>query len=152
MLLKDIISIKPGTLIKGFKIKPFRNRSAIFNLDGWEITPEFEFECIQTIFYPLGYIPKQYKIYNSNELQVSDEEINELHQEDFWKYWDRSYFIKYNIGDPIGVHLGEYIICNGDELSNKGTSLYSKILLPSGDIGFLVFHSKNWKKKEMELV
>lgn len=152
MLLKDIISIKPGTLVKGFKIKPFRNRSAVFNLDGWDITPDFYFECIQTIFYPLGYIPKQYKIYNSNELQVSDEKINELHQEDFWKEWDRSYFIKYNIGDPIGIHLGEYIICNGDELSNKGTSLYSKILLPSGDIGFLVFHSKNWKKKEMELV
>jgi hypothetical protein len=152
MLLKDIISIKPGTLIKGFKIKPFRNRSAIFNLDGWEITPEFDFECIQTIFYPLGYIPEQYKIYNSNELQVSDEKINELRQEDFWKDWDHSYFIKYNIGDPIGIHLGEYIICDGDELSNKGTNLYSKILLPSGDIGFLVFHSKNWKKKEMELV
>jgi hypothetical protein len=152
MLLKDIISIKPGTLIKGFKIKPFRNRSAIFNLDGWEITPEFDFECIQTIFYPLGYIPEQYKIYNSNELQVSDEKINELRQEDFWKDWNHSYFIKYNIGDPIGIHLGEYIICDGDELSNKGTSLYSKILLPNGDIGFLVFHSKNWKKKEMELV
>ncbi len=152
MLLKDIISIKPGALIKGFKIKPFRNRSAIFNLDGWEITPDFYFECIQTIFYPLGYIPKQYKIYNSNELQISDEKINELRQEDFWKDWDHSYFIKYNIGDPIGIHLGEYIICHGDEFSNNCTSLYSKILLPSGDIGFLIFHSKNWKKKEMELV
>lgn len=152
MFLKDIISIKPGTLIKGLKIKPFRNRSATFSLNGWDLTNDFEFDCIQTIFYPMGYIPEQYRLYKADELQIDSRSIDSLHQEDFWKDWDHSCFVKYNIGDPIGVHLGEYIICKGDEVFLKGTSLYSKILMANGDIGFLVFHSKNWKKKELELV
>jgi len=152
MFLKDIISIKPGTLIKGFKIKPFRNRSATFKLDGWETPTEFDFDCIQTIFYPLAYVPGAYTLYKSHELQDGNLSINNILQEDFWRDWDRSYFIKYNIGDPVGIHLGEFIICEGDSVSLDGTNLYSKILIPSGDVGFLVFHSKNWKKKEMELV
>lgn len=167
MFVKEIINnIEPGTLIKGLRIEPFVGtiniahgvssnnapRIATLSVDGWDYpVPSFECAVIRTLFYLDSGKPSWVKSYSAAELK--EKTITKSIIKDPWSDWRGYNFIEFKKDLPIGVHLGEFIICRvGGSADRKFVNLYTKILLVDGTVGFLVFETEDRMRRRAELI
>jgi len=164
MLVKDIINIEKGRLISGLTVKPYLYNDELFdpkdkyprvaklNLDGWDYPePKFSCDVIRTIFYPSETKPSFVNPFTKD--QIKDIGINKCIIDDPWSYWGDYKFIEFIKGNPIGVHLSEFIIGACINKSKKNyINLYTKILLISGEIGYLALETEKKSKIEAELI
>ena len=167
MLVKDIIKIEKGTLIKGLTVKPYRYnnnlneefdpnnkntpRIATLNVDGWDY-PEskFHYPIVRTIFYPneskpsfvIPCVPEDIKKVGINNSMIKDP----------WNYWADYRFIEFKNGDPIGVHMSEFVFGYLNKNKKKYINFYTKILLISGEMGYLALETEDKNKIEAELI
>lgn len=159
MLIKNIVKIERGALIKGLTIKPFgdypdkgsRPRIATLNVDGWEYTdPSFECFTIRTIFYPDSKKPSWLKPLSSEK--INEVGINKCLVKDPWSQWSEYKFIEFKKDLPIGVHLGEFIIGQLSKNKKSYVNLYTKTLLINGEVGYLALETTNKRTVEAELI
>ena len=161
MLIKNIVKIERGTMIKGLTIKPFgdcvkpnetsRPRIATLNVDGWVYTnPNFECKSVRTIFYSHSSKPSWVEPVSSEMIDKFG--INKFLVEDPWMHWMDYKFIEFNKDEPIGVHLGEFIIGQLTKKRKSYVNFYTKILLINGDVGYLTLETENKRSIEAELI
>jgi hypothetical protein len=160
MFLKDLTVLKPGTLVKGLKLT---NTQRFFNVSGWKLNiskqlkPIFQEEPLTVLFYPQYSMPKHIRTISSEDLRDKLEEHIEKRIIDPWYEWENNRLIKYKLKEPIGIHLGEFIFSYYKtktlmgQISEKTLVVYSKMLLPSGEVGYFLFTAENWQTEEMEL-
>jgi len=163
MLIKNIVKIERGALIKGLTVKPFcreenqnnnngnRPRIATLNVDGW-VYPDPTFHCpvIRTIFYPQVSKPSWVKPVTEN--QINEVGINNCLISDPWNHWMEYKFVELKKDEPVGVHLGEFIIGKLTKTKKSYVNLYTKVLLINGEIGYLTLETENKSKLEAELI
>ena len=161
MLIKNIVKIERGTMIKGLTVKPFGDviqsnenshpRIATFNVDGW-LYPDPNFKCytIRTIFYPQSSKPSWVEPVSSETIEQVG--INKCLVEDPWSHWINYRFIEFNKDEPIGVHLGEFIIGQLVKKKKSYVNFYTKVLLINGEMGYLTLETENKSKIEAELI
>lgn len=165
MFIKEIIyDIEPGTLILGLKIERFVNdpenpvvetglspRIATLNMDGWVYPdPKSNYKTIRTLFYPHEKKPEQVKTYTKS--QIKERGFSKCLIADPWNKWREYEFVEFKKGEPIGVHLGEFILCYVGQKRNQYNNLYSKILLMNGSVGYIVFETEDRATKKAELI
>jgi hypothetical protein len=178
VLIKDIIAIKRGELIKGFTVEPFnfritpsgppptarsaaslghekfRPRIATMNIEGWSYPdPTFtQAECpeIRTLFYPASGIPSSLKPRLAESINRKD--LRRFVNKDLWWGWVDSEVIVFRPAAPIGVHLGEFIIGWVGKRSSLVNNLYTKVLLIDGRIGYIIFETEDRENSRAELI
>ena len=135
----------------------------MFNKNGWklklskQLKPIFKEEPLTVLFYPEYSMPKYITTISNEVLKDNLEGHIQKRIIDPWYEWDNNKLIKYYFNDPIGIHLGEFIFSYYKAktlmslISEKTLVVYSKILLPSGDIGYFLFTADDWQTEEMEL-
>ena len=154
MLLKEIISIKPGSFIKGirfldnmFPTIPHGGRRVTFLLNGWNIPLDLKDKdyAIRTPWFNCPDV----KYYNS--IEINDLLVGEKYKqlsEDFQSF-ECFCWAEFKINEPIGIHLGQY----GLSIDSYGNILfYTKILRNDGKVGFLALTTKNLEENELELL
>lgn len=165
MLIKDILKIEKGTLIKGLTVKPFKfekdkdskqininvPRVATLNVNGWEYpVPEFDFPVIRTIFYPEEKKPSY--IQPVTPERIKEVGINNCTIQDPWNYWSEYNFIEFKRNNPVGVHMSEFIIGHVNRKRKSYVNFYTKVLLITGEVGYLALETENKRKIEAELI
>ena len=160
MFLKDLVELKPGTLIKGLSLT---NTQRFFSVTEWKLNLSeqlkviFKNEPLTVLFYPEYSMPKHIHTVSKNILKDNLEEYVEKRIIDPWYDWDDNRLIEYKYNEPLGIHLGEFIFSYYksktlmSQISEKTLVVYSKMLLGSGDVGYFLFTAEDWQTQEMEL-
>ena len=163
MLIKDILGIKPGTYIKGFKslmnhhddnpdfFYQYDGRRVTFDLNGWDF-PEKSVNENYMIRTP-WYVDLPFPKYNKTQL------YDLLKTENYMSFKDEEYVSTYTswasfkFNEPIGIHLGTY--CLRMEIASNfqpPVAFYTKILRSTGEVGFICLITRNIKEKALELL
>lgn len=162
MLVKNIVKIEKGTLIKGLTVKPHQSydpknkkvdvpRIATLNIDGWEYPiPSFDCSVVRTLFYPESSIPSYVRPIRPEK--VKELGINKCLISDPWNNWAGYRFLDLHRDTPIGVHMSEFIFACISKRYTSYINLYTKVLLITGEIGYLTLETDNKSKIEAELV
>jgi hypothetical protein len=167
MLLKEMLKLEPGTLLQGFTVMPYVRgeegssivqpavlpRIVTLKPDGWSYPVEgYDLPVIRTLFYPAEHKPRKIKVRTSAE--ISRRGLENCKVADPWFNWGEHSPAEFHRGKPIGMHLGEFIIGRTGTKSkeNKETNLYSKVLLMTGQVGFLVFGTPDSATSPLELI
>lgn len=165
MLVKDIINIERGSLIKGLTVKPYMvyddlhqvgrkissPRVATFNLEGWSYPdPTFDCPVIRTIVYSDAVKPSWINPLTAEE--IKERGFGKSTIDDPWSDWAEYDFIEFKNGDPIGVHMGEFVIGHVNKKKKSYVNLYTKVLLINGEMGYLTLETENRSKIEAELI
>ena len=146
MLAPDILKLKPGTLIKGFDITD----DSTLSVNGWKLKPKsldpaiVGIDAVRTIWYPNSHLPKYVNVTSGLEIIKT----NYPSQKDIWQDWDCSTFMPFMVGAPVGILVGDFILCDQGPIKN----LYVKLLTTDGQLGFIVLMTGNLHKREMVLI
>ena len=135
-------------------------RMATLNVDGWIVESNTKpIKYVRTPFYPnsIESVP-----YNSKAaLELLEDNKYQKCRFGGWPDdsddWD---FIDLEENKPVGVHLGSFFIeCNhyaediGGRLSTVSYAMiYSKRLMGNGQVGYLLFNTKNIHKDRLQLL
>jgi hypothetical protein len=142
MLAANILSLKPGTLIKGFNVTD----DCTLSVNGWKVKPKSldEIDAVRTIWYPNSHLPKYVRTTSGLEIIKRDYPS----RKDIWQDWNCSTFMPFIVGAPVGILVGDFILCDQGPIKN----LYVKLLTTDGQLGFIVLMTGNLHKREMVLI
>jgi hypothetical protein len=157
MLIKDVLAIKPGSYIKGFKFlddfdfMSMNGRRATFDLNCWNVSKRLKDK--KYIVRTPWYIDPPFPVYDNADLSdllktgkyMSISQLGNDHYA--WHYEGWACF---NINEPVGIHLGTYSLSFDED--SEGIVLYTKILRNDGQVGFISLSTKNIEENELELL
>lgn len=160
MYARELFELKPGTLIKGIRLKnnyatkkrpDSWGRFAYLNVAGWQDKFQNGLKEIRTPFYKtLGTLTRTCKAREALEL-LNDSEFPKNIQSDDEADLRHIGWLSFKFGDLVGVHLGEFAIMRGC-YSATDMIVYSKILNSIGETGYLVLGCESLLENELELV
>lgn len=147
MLVKDIINIERGILLGGLNVNnqdPVM--SATLNVNGWYYIGKKE--TVKTYLFHEKDKPSWMRTFKSE-----DEGVLTIRKRDPWDDWNHATLHEFKIDQPLGVHLGEFYLCKNTFFTkdNPSYSLYSKLLLTTGDFVYLIFETRDINSVEAEL-
>lgn len=163
MLATELFNLKPGTFIKGLKVKgnpSLAGRVASYRCDNW--INDKAADHIDRIHVPF-YQDMEFNLkpFSSSELAsisklpLSKDPLSGDTDEQFFS-WDDMEFLKLPKGDPVGVLLGHHFIFphfkNKTAKNDKARLIYSKFLVGDGRIGWIVATTDDILSTELELL
>ena len=156
MYAKELFSLKSGVVIKGLFViglESWKGRAATLNVDGWCYERDDlrdKFEKVQTLLFQET-IMKEITIYTGEEcLKIMNSDfawLMELPLPSILEQTNYLSFTSLNQNEPVGIHLDQFVLAKQGQLY----TVYSKILLCSGEMGYLGFGTENPADERLEL-
>lgn len=146
MLLRELVDLKPGTMIRGLTIKPSHlGRVACFSLDGWESQDEAgsfgHIQIVHTAKLKLSDTDKRYFVHTAEQLRKElltthpyDQELIKKHSVP--ESAASSTLVHFDVGKNIGMYLGGYYVAYDPDYDSDWT-IGVRLLLADGRVAYL---------------
>lgn len=144
MLLRELVDLKPGTMIHGLTVKPSHlGRVASFSVDGWKNQSEATayIRIVHVASLELTDADRRHFVYTADQLRKEllgshpyDQDL--IKRYTFPENVPTSYSISFHLGNDIGMYLGGYYLAYDGDYSNEWI-IGVKILLANGSVAFL---------------
>lgn len=143
MLLRELVDLKPGTMIRGLTVKPSHlGRVAGFSVDGWKNQSEaIDFIRIVHVAALEPTDARRHFVYTADELRKELLGSHPYDQDLIKRYTfpasvPATDAIGFSLGDNIGMYLGDYYLAY-DYDRDDGWIIGVKLLLANGNVAYL---------------